>query len=109
MANQDSRVQAVIAEEKQPSGVGREMPRYKSHKVIHALKIAELLSPAGENEETDGSLIMVPVDEGFAPLRLAREYVQKHKPQTGGYFVVYNDGYQSWSPEKAFEEGYTRV
>jgi hypothetical protein len=30
-------------------------------------------------------------------------------PQPGGYFVVYKDGYKSFSPAKAFEEGYTRI
>lgn len=33
----------------------------------------------------------------------------KHKPVAGGYFVVYEDGYESFSPAKAFEEGYTRI
>lgn len=39
----------------------------------------------------------------------ALNYVRKHSPKVGGYFVVYPDGYQSWSPEEAFESGYTRV
>lgn len=26
-----------------------------------------------------------------------------------GYYVVYDDGYKSWSPAKAFEEGYTKI
>lgn len=26
-----------------------------------------------------------------------------------GYFVLYEDGYHSWSPTKAFEEGYTEI
>ena len=25
-----------------------------------------------------------------------------------GYYVVYEDGYESWSPTKAFEDGHTR-
>ena len=33
----------------------------------------------------------------------------KHDPQAGGYYVVYADGYQSFSPAQAFEEGYTRI
>lgn len=97
MANQDARVQAVIQAEQQGFGVGCEMPRYRSHKIVHALKIAELLSPAGENEETDGSLIMVPADEGYGPMRLDAQYVRKHQPKAGGYLVVYDDGYKSWS------------
>ena len=26
-----------------------------------------------------------------------------------GYYVLYNDGYESWSPKKAFEEGYNLI
>jgi hypothetical protein len=33
----------------------------------------------------------------------------KHAPQVGGYYVRYPDGYESWSPAKAFEEGYTEA
>lgn len=29
----------------------------------------------------------------------------KHKPQVGGYFVLYPDGYQSYSPAEPFEAG----
>lgn len=30
-------------------------------------------------------------------------------PDEPGYHVVYKDGYESWSPKKAFEEGYEAV
>jgi hypothetical protein len=33
--------------------------------------------------------------------------MHKHKPQVGGYFVQYRDGYKSFSPAAAFEEGYS--
>lgn len=109
MSNQDSRVQEVIQRESQDFGVSRQLPIYQSHKKVWALKIAEVLSPAGENEESDGTLIIVPADEGYAPFRVDREYVRKHSPVAGGYYVVYSDGYKSWSPAQAFEEGYMRV
>ena len=35
------------------------------------------------------------------------EYVAKHKLEVGGYYVVYEDGYKSFSPASAFESGYT--
>ena len=31
------------------------------------------------------------------------------KHEAGGYYVRYPDGYESWSPAEAFEEGYTLV
>lgn len=35
------------------------------------------------------------------------EYFTKHSPVVGGYFVLYEDGYQSFSPAATFEAGYT--
>lgn len=40
---------------------------------------------------------------------VSREYFKKHDPQIGGYYVRYEDGYESFSPEKVFEEGYSEV
>jgi hypothetical protein len=33
-------------------------------------------------------------------------WMAKNKPEIGGYLVEYSDGYTSYSPKKAFEEGY---
>ncbi len=91
----------------------REMPRYKSHKEVHALKIAAVeldsTEAKAENRETDGSARIIPSDAGYAPFRVDHAYVRKHNPQAGGYYVVYEDGYTSWSPAEAFESGYTRI
>jgi hypothetical protein len=78
----------------------REMPRYVCSKMVWALRIAEI------NIDT---LTITPADEGYAPFEVDREYVEKHRPQAGGYYVVYADGYRSYSPMKAFVEGYKRM
>ena len=83
----------------------REFPRYQCHKIVHALKIAELKP----RHPDDGTLMMTPVEFGYAPFILDAAFVSKHKPEVGGYYVVYDDDYKSWSPAKAFEEGYTRL
>lgn len=82
-----------------------EMPKYQSHKQVWALKVKEI-QPLDEGE--DGAMI-VPEEDGYAPFRVDGQYMAKHKPQAGGYYVVYKDGYKSWSPAEAFEDGYTRV
>ena len=89
----------------------RAMPAYRSHKIVHALKIASIKYDGWEDpeRETDGSAVMTSVEEGYAPIKLEAEYCRKHKPQVGGYYVVYADGYKSWSPAEAFESGYTRI
>ncbi len=90
-----------------------EMPKYKCHKEVWALKIASIEldrdRAQAENRETDGSATITPADEGYAPFRVPHEYVHKHKPEAGGYYVVYADGYKSFSPAKAFEDGYTKI
>jgi hypothetical protein len=85
----------------------KEMPRYKSHKTVWALKISGLRHTGAPDQESDGSLWMDPVESGYAPIKLDAAYVRKHSPVVGGYFVTYPDGYKSFSPEKAFNEGYT--
>ncbi len=80
----------------------RELPRYKSHKIVHALKIKGVVIE-------DGIVWIVPDDKEYAAFEVDKAYYDKHKPQSGGYYVVYEDGYKSWSPADAFESGYTRV
>lgn len=86
-----------------------EMPKYQCHKKVWALKISSIEDPTIPGNESDGSRIIIPADDGFAAFKVDREYVHKHKPEVGGYYVVYSDGYKSFSPAKAFEEGYSKI
>lgn len=88
------------------------MPQYRSHKTVWALKIKEIhldRDARPRDEETDGSAIIVPEDRGYGAFRVDAAYMHKHSPKVGGYYVQYKDGYPSWSPAEAFEEGYTRI
>lgn len=88
----------------------RAMPKYQSHKQVWALKIADLTKPAlAVNEEWDGTMYIHPEENGYAPFPVSGDYMRKHEPKVGGYYVVYADGYKSWSPAEAFESGYTRL
>jgi hypothetical protein len=90
-----------------------EMPKYKCHKEVWALKIKEIVFDndlAKEtNRETDGSATITPEEEGYTPFKVDFDYVRKHKPEVGGYYVVYKGGYKSWSPAQEFEEGYSLI
>ena len=97
----------------EPFGISREMPRYKCHKEVWALKI-KAIEQAPANEEapagSGGTWLLIPEDAGYGPVRVPHySYYEKHSPQVGGYYVVYDDGYKSYSPAKAFEDGYTRL
>ena len=90
--------------------IGREMPKYQSHKQVWALKIKSIVKDGeGENRDTDGSAVITPEEEGYAPFKVDWEYMSKHKPQVGGYYVAYKDGYKSFCPAKEFEEGNTLI
>ena len=78
--------------------VSAEMPRYRSHKIVHALEI----------KAVDGRRLTF-VEAGFAPIDVDPAMFWRYTPVPGDRYVVYPDGYQSISPAKAFEEGYTRV
>lgn len=88
-----------------------EMPKYKCYKEVYALKIAKIVKDGEgqENVETDGSAMITPEDTRYAPFKVDLAYMQKHNPQVGGYFVVYKDGYKSFSPAEAFETGYVLI
>jgi len=78
------------------------LPKYKCHKIVQAGKIMEIDS----NDEEDPVLFLEEVNE---PVVVSEGYMYKHKPQIGGYFVVYENSYRSYSPADAFTSGYLRV
>ena len=99
------------------------LPRYRCHKVVAALKIKEIKSShqayGKEDGPVDGAWI-TPAEEGYPSIWVPLHYVQKHNPQVGGYYVIYDDrkdatikntaaAYASWSPAKEFEDGYTLI
>jgi hypothetical protein len=94
---------------------GAEMPRYKCHKEVWALKIKEIHpQPAAsadpsQTDGCDGGAMIVPVDPGYGPLYVDWQFLRRHNPTVGGYYVVYKDGYRSFSPQREFEDGYTRI
>ena len=82
-----------------------EMPKYRCHKEVWALKIKEVKV----ERRLDGDMTLSFFEERFAPIVVSKEYREKHEPQAGGYYVVYKGGYKSFSPQEAFEEGYSKV
>lgn len=91
--------------------VGIEMPRYQCHKQVHALKIAGIERHAYKEGMplTERALTLTFADPGYDPIDVDHKMTLRYMPQPGDYYVVYDDGYKSLSPAKAFEEGYTRI
>lgn len=91
------------------NNVAIQLPKYQSHKEVWALKIVS----AEKIGETTITLSFA--EEAYAPATLDGDAAQRFMKcadegvEDLGYYVVYKDGYISWSPTKAFEEGYTLI
>jgi hypothetical protein len=88
-------------------------PYYQCHKRVRAIKIKGIVQKAnpditGQSAAESYGAYIIPEKQGDI-LSVDDSFMTKHKPEVGGYIVVYEDGYMSYSPAKAFEEGYTEI
>ena len=88
------------------------LPLYQCHKTVRALKIKAIAhkpnpDATGRSVAHSYGAVITPEEAGFQSFDVEAAYVTKHLPSVGGYFVVYDDGYTSYSPAKAFEDGYS--
>lgn len=83
------------------------MPQYQSHKKVWALKISKVELVGTDTTTDENEIVMVHFDGHFAPRKFSLR--SKPKPEAGWYYVQYPDGYESFSPAAAFEEGYTLI
>lgn len=83
-----------------------QLPQYRCHKVVRAAKIVAI------SGDSSGYVVYLDLPgDGSKTVVVAPEVFARGKPTENGfsYLVVYDDGYVSWSPAKAFEEGYALV
>ena len=74
------------------------LPKYQCHKIVQALHIGKI----------EGGRIYSLEDESIY-VDVSNDYITKHTLNLDGYYVRYEDGYESWSPAAAFEAGYTKI
>ncbi len=72
-------------------------PLYQSIKQVEGLKIKAI-------HFRDSGYFIIP-EEDHDPVDVTCEWMAKHQPHVGGYLVRYVDGYMSYSPRIAFENG----
>lgn len=84
-----------------------EMPLYRSHKRVHALKIKGVFRE-GHGTEYSSTIGISFENARYEPLH-GIETANRPFPAPGWYYVVYADGYHSFSPAKQFEEAHTLV
>lgn len=81
--------------------MGNELPLYKCHKKVKAFKIDEITF---DSDSENRAML-----KGYCLVKVDHNYLKKHNPQVGGYYVRYADGYESFSPAEAFESGYSLI
>lgn len=74
-----------------------EIPEYRCHKKVRAFKIGKI----------EGCTLFSL--DGVHSVKVSGQFIATHPLNLTGYYVLYADGYESYSPAKAFEEGYTKI
>lgn len=100
-----------------------ELPTYQSHKRVKGFQIGNIYAQEkgtadGTREElhyVDGILAtqkteyVLTSEAGEYSVVVSDVYYKKHEPFIGGYFVRYENGYESFSPSDVFEGGYSKI
>lgn len=73
---------------------------YRCHKIVRAAKVVR----ATLDDNTLAFTFKLDSGDEVQPNKMPHGF-----NPVGGYFVAYEDGYTSWSPAKAFEEGYSLI
>jgi hypothetical protein len=83
-----------------------DLPRYQSHKIVRAARIAIA------ETRSNGAALLSFDDADGSHLVTRPGWIERFTEEPSGdlgYYVVYEDGFTSWSPTYAFEAGYTRL
>lgn len=107
----DSAPESTPAPTEPASDIPGDLPLYACHKQVRAAKIKRirmLVIPHMNIEDRPDGLVL-DVDGEEKEVDVTEEWINRHGPEPGGFFVQYADGYQSYSPAEPFESGYTRV
>lgn len=83
------------------------MPAYECHKTVHALEVASVGNY--KNNPELGRLIRTVGFTDGTSRDLKDDMFRRYLPQPGDFYVVYEDGYESFSPRKAFLDGYKAI
>lgn len=78
------------------------LPRWQCHKVVQAAQIEAIR----DQHVPDGAILTL---TGGFTIKVDSKWTDRHQAKVGGYLVIYEDGYMSFSPAAAFESGYTRI
>ena len=78
-------------------------PYYTAHRTVHAINILSVV------RLPDGRAQITPHDAQYPAFIVTAAFVTQWQPQAGGYYAVHDDGYASFSPQRAFDAYYRRI
>jgi len=81
------------------------MRKYRSHKIVEAAPVRQL-------DPSNMPPMWIDVGGGGGEverIQVPLSFSARGVSMPGDYLVRYEDGYLSWSPKKAFEEGYDPI
>lgn len=92
------------------------LPQYQGMKQVRALKIKEVICHAHQDPAVSvaefaktaafqGAHLM-PEDTSYFPIAVDADWFRKHNPEKGGYLVIFEDDYATYSSAEAFARGY---
>lgn len=73
-----------------------DLQQFKCHKVVRAARI----------DAVHGDVLDLVVNKEIVVVDVGADWIARQKPEPGGFFVVYADGYRSYSTPEAFVAGY---
>jgi hypothetical protein len=79
-------------------------PSYRSFKTVKAAMIVEV--PEFTPNQEVGKIVVEVDDYIYDVVINPKQLFSRGLAKPGDYYVVYEDGYDSWSPQNAFEKGY---
>jgi hypothetical protein len=83
-----------------------QLPLYQCHKRVRAAKINQISFAV---DAPRCVLVLGSPEDRSGIVEVSADWIREKRAEVGGYYVEYDDGYTSYSPAKAFEDGYTPV
>lgn len=81
------------------------LPEWQCHKRVRAAQIVAI----DEAQHITGLRLTLRTPTGEIRIYVDAQWAARHDAKVGGYYVIYADGYSSFSPRAAFEEGYAQI
>lgn len=89
--------------------VDLDYPMYVSHKTVRALEIEAISADYSGSVARHKEVTFRDPEAQGRVIQAAEAMFARYEPQPGDFMVFYPDGYQSFSPRKAFLDGYARI